>query len=228
MRVALPIASLVLAGTLAACGGESPSDSAPSAGATVPAPATPASAAPSSTPPPPVPTYKVLTEAALKKALLGLDELPPGYSQDPPDEDDENKNFCDYKAPAVEKVRVGRDFTKGGGMSAEFISIKLRQFKSTEAAKAAWKAMTRALRSCKGEVYDGTKLTYSRMSAPKLGDAAMGVKIDADGVTLVQNFVLVGPVMISAGGGGLTNTDADAVSSALKAQVKSYIQAARN
>lgn len=170
MRIALPIASLLIAGTLIGCGGSN------TPGPVVTSDTTSTSSATSE-----APAYEVLTQNALEEALLEVDQLPPGYSQDPPNEDDGNKNFCDYKSPAEETFRVRRDFTKGGGMSAELISISLRQFKSAEEASAAWHAMTETLKTCKGEVYEGTKLTYSPMSAPKLGDASTGLKIDADG-----------------------------------------------
>lgn len=130
--------------------------------------------------------------------------------------------------PTEEKLRVRRDFTKGGGMSAELVSITLRQFKSVEDASAAWNAMTETLKTCKSEVYEGTELTYSPMSAPKLGDASIGLKVDAGGMTLLQNFVLVGPVMISGGGGGLMNADADTIANLLKVQVERYVDAAMN
>ena len=182
---------------------------------------------PSSTPSPLAPSYRVLTETALKQALVGAKELPLGYSQIRPDTDDGNRASCGYTPFAVENIRVGHDFIKGGGTSTELLDIKLRQFKSTEAARAAWKAMTRSIRSCKGEVYEGTRFAFSQTSAPKLGDAATGVKIEGDGRTLLQDFALVGPVIVSAGGGGVTYTDADVVSAALKVQVQSYIEAAQ-
>lgn len=178
-----------------------------------------------STSKPPAPAYQVLTPASLEKALVQIDQLPPGYSQDPPSDDGGNKYFCDYKPPAEEMFRVRRDFTKGGGMSAELLSITIRQFKSEEEARAAWTAMTKTLKTCKTEVYEGTRLTYSLMSAPKLGDASTGLKMDADGTTLLQNFVLVGPAMISVGG-GLINADADTMAKLLKTQVERYGDAA--
>ena len=64
------------------------------------------------------------------------------------------------------------------------------------------------------------------MSTPKLGEGAIGVKIDADGTTLVQNFVLIGPTLVATGGGGLSNTDADSLTRLLTAQVNRYTAAA--
>ena len=44
-------------------------------------------------------------------------------------------------------------------------------------SQGAFDALTSALASCTGETYKGTKLTYAPMSAPKVGDASVGVKI---------------------------------------------------
>ena len=85
-------------------------------------------------------------------------------------------------------------------------------------AKAAFDALTDALASCTGETYKGTKLTYAPMSAPKVGDASVGVKITADGTDLLQFFALAGPTLVNTGGGGLMNASADEVTSILEAQ----------
>jgi hypothetical protein len=225
MRLALAFAALLLAASTAACGAD---ETAGSVHPSAPASGSGASDAVSATPTTPAaPTYRLLSKRQLESTLLAVRDLPPGYSQDPPSTDSGNKNFCDYKAPAQERLRVRRDFTKGGGMSAELASISLRQFASVPDAKAAWRALTKALRTCHSEVYEGTRLAYSEMSAPRLGDDSVGVKIDADGTALLQNFVLAGPTVISAGGGGLTNADADAISKMLKTQVHRYVSAAR-
>lgn len=228
MRIALPIASLLIAGTLAGCGGEQSATSPQATGSNTPGAGATSATTPTASPTPEAPSYEILTQAALEEALLEVDQLPPGYSQDPPNADGGNKTFCDYKPPTEEKFRVSRDFTKGGGMSAELLSITLRQFKSVEQASAAWNAMNETLKTCKSEVSEGTKFTYSPMSAPKLGDASTGLKMDVDGMTVLQNFVLVGPVMISGGGGGLMNADADTIAKLLETQVERYVGAAMN
>lgn len=58
------------------------------------------------------PTYRILSEAELTSALLDVQALPPGYSQDPPADQGRNKTFCDYKPPFTESTRVRRDFTE--------------------------------------------------------------------------------------------------------------------
>lgn len=226
MRLSMPIVSLILAGVLAACGGEEPTVADRQPDSESPTAVETSTVDPTESATPEAPVYRILSRSALDRALIELEDLPPGYSQDPHSDDSGNKYFCDYKPPAEERSRVRRDFTKGGGMSAELVSFSLRQFGSVEDAKAAWTAMTKTLKKCRSEVYDGVQLTYSPMSAPKLGDGSSGVKIDADGTTLLQNFVLVGPTIVSAGGGGLTNADAGAIARLLEIQVKRYLVAA--
>lgn len=172
------------------------------------------------------PAYRALGKPALTKALLGVQDLPPGYSQDPPSPASPSKTFCNYKPPFTEKVYVSRDFTKGGGLSAELLRVGLRQYANAKQAKSAFNALTKALETCTEEVYQGTKLTYTPMSAVRVGDGSIGIKITADNTTLLQNFALVGPTLVSTGGGGFMNANADEVTALLRAQSKAYKTAA--
>lgn len=232
MRRILTILALTL--LVAGCGESATSDSSgatsTSAGRTTATEATTtdAEATTAASTAPEAPAYRLLSEKELSGALLGVQDLPAGYSQDPPgtEADTAEKTFCDYKQPFDSKVKARQDFTKGGGMSAENLSLGLRQYASTEEAKAAFDALTAAIESCPGETYKGTRLTYAPMSAPKVGDASIGVKINADGTDLLQTFALVGPTLINTGGGGLMNASAEDVNSLLEAQVKAYQAAA--
>lgn len=168
------------------------------------------------------PAYRILPKEELAKALLELQDLPPGYSQDPPAAEGPSKTFCDYPPPFEEGVRVRRDFTKGGGMSAEYLSLGLRQYANADQAKASFDALTNALKTCTGETYNGVQSTYAPMSAPKVGEGAVGVKITAGDTGLLQFFAIVGPVLINTGGGGLLNANANEVMSLLEAQVNKY------
>ncbi|MFJ4577945.1 hypothetical protein [Streptomyces echinatus] len=58
-------------------------------------------------------------------------------------------------------------------------------------------------------------LKYSPMSVDNLGDQSLGVCIDSDGTTLLQQFTLDGPTLVNAGTGGLTNAEADAATKLL-------------
>jgi predicted small secreted protein len=216
----LAVSALLLTG----CGGNTDSgdsNTGSGAGSDTKTTATPAPAKPAA------PAYRVLGKPALTKALLGIQDMPPGYSQDPPDPDRAtNKTFCDYKQPFKEKFYVSRDFTKGGGLSSELLRVGLRQYANTKQAKAAFTALTDALETCTGETYEGTKLTYAPMSAAKVGDGSVGIKITADDTVLLQNYALVGPTLINTGGGGLMNANADEVTNLLKDQAKAYETAA--
>lgn len=206
---------------LAGCGGNSDSgeSGAPSESAS-------SEASASSAPTPPEPKYAVLSKADLTGALLGIQDMPTGYSQDPPSKSAGNKFFCDYKPRFDEKIRVRRDFTKSGGMSSQLLSFSLRQYADAKEAKAAFGALTRTLDTCRSETYEGSKLIYAPMSAPKVGEDSVGVRITSDGTTLLLNFALVGPTLISAGGGGLVNVDADEIAGLLGDQVDAYDTAA--
>lgn len=151
--------------------------------------------------------------------------MPVGYSQEPASEP-VTKTFCDYEPPFTEKVYVTRDFTKGGGLSAELLHVGLRQYESADHARTAFDALTEALSSCKGETYQGSELEYAALSAPKVGEESVGVRITADDYTLLQNFVLVGPTLVATGGGGLMQANAEEIASLVETQVEAYQDAA--
>jgi hypothetical protein len=69
------------------------------------------------------------------------------------------------------------------------------------------------------------------MSAPHVGDEAVGVRMTITDstigdMTVVQNFALAGPPLISSGVGGLMNVDADEAANLLNQQVRAYKDAA--
>ncbi len=155
-----------------------------------------------------------------------MQNLPPGYSQNPPSEAVANRTFCNYIPPFEEEIKVARDFTKGIGLSAELLGVGLRQFASADQAGQAFEALKDTLASCTSETRDGTEVTYSQMSAPKVGNGSVGVRITGSDVSVIQFFAVVGPVLVNTGGGGLVNADADDVMNLLEAQVDRYTAAA--
>ncbi|MFJ9968876.1 hypothetical protein [Streptomyces avermitilis] len=66
------------------------------------------------------------------------------------------------------------------------------------------------------------------MSVDEVGDRALGVRIETDGVTLLQQFTLDGPVLANVGTGGIANVDADETAQLLRKQVERYEAAARD
>jgi hypothetical protein len=169
--------------------------------------------------------YARLSKRELDNALVSTQDLPVGYSQRA-ENATPTKTFCDYMSPFSETVMVTRDFTKGGGLSVELLRIGLRQYKNAHQASAVFYAMTRALKTCDTETYNGTTMTYAVMSAPKVGDDSVGIYITADNRTLLQNYALVGPTLVTAGTGGLINADSNAVAQVLQQQVGAYQAAA--
>lgn len=201
---------------LSGCG----SSDAPAAAPTSVASATPGVAP--STAEPVTPSFDLLDEAGLEGALLTVQDMPDGFSQDPPSDQGPDKNFCDYKVPHDTLIRVRRDFTKGSGMSAEVASTGIRQYASDSDAKDSFDALVEAMNTCTGETYQGEKLTYSVTKAPDLGAGSIGIRIESEAATILQNFVLVGPTLVNTGIAGLTGTDFDTGINLLKAQVARY------
>lgn len=112
-------------------------------------------------------------------------------------------------------------------MSAEYLSLGLRQYANADQAKASFDALANALKTCTGETYNGVQSTYAPMSAPKVGDGSLGVKITAGDTGLLQFFAVVGPVLVNTGGGGLLNANANEVMGLLDAQVNKYRASAK-
>lgn len=216
------VSSIVIAAllSLTACSSGSTSAAKPA----VPSASTTSAATPSETvAPPPAPADRLLRKSQLRTAIVGIDELPAGYSVDRDQSSGKgNKTFCDYKVPQREKIKVFTDFIKGGGFSTQLIAVRLKQYASADAARESFDALTSTMKTCRGERYKGEKLHYSVMSVPKLGDARIGVRIEYDNGTNLSFYVLDGPVVVNVGGGGLLNVDADQLASVLRAQMKAY------
>lgn len=174
----------------------------------------------------PTPSYRLFDQAALTKVLLPLSDAPPGYSIDASAAESQNKYFCDYKPPFEEKLRVRRDFQKGGGLQAQIASVIIRQFDTPQEAQAAFAALERTIAECKTDTLDGEKLTYAQVNMAQVGERTVGVRIEGPAF-LVQGFALVGPSIISGGTGGLLSADADLQAELLEKQVGRYEEKAQ-
>ncbi|KMS82672.1 hypothetical protein ACZ91_57790 [Streptomyces regensis] len=213
------LGAVVLSIALTACG----SAATPSAAK----PATPnSSAAAGPASPSPTPHAALLTKAQLTSALLPLSQMPAGWSSEG-DSSPGDKTFCDYRQPHKARIQISRSFQKGGGLTATIATVGIRQYASASDAAESFAAMEKALTTCHQETYQGAVLKYSPMSVDKLGDQSLGVRIDSDGTTLLQQFTLDGPTLINVGTGGLTNAEADTATKLLRDQVDRYEAAAR-
>ncbi|WP_406045515.1 hypothetical protein OG799_14195 [Micromonospora sp. NBC_00898] len=210
-------ASLALTG----CGAESPRPEPAASGASAP------TTAPAPEPSPAAPTYKILGKAALTKALLPLNAIPTGYSEDESDSSDSSdKTFCNYRQPYVAKVKVSKSYQKGGGLSAQLILVSLRQYASPAQAKASFDKMAKTLETCRKDTSDGQKVSYALMNLPDVGEKSLGVRIELQGGTALQGFALVGPTLVTTGTAGVMSADADVVADLLGKQVDRYSTAA--
>lgn len=171
------------------------------------------------------PEYQELTERQLRAALLTIDDLPPGYSADPPDEGESIAKYCGAK-PDKAPTRVGQDFTKGGGFTVELSSVGLSQYPSAEIASSNLERLRQGLATCPGETVEGEKVTYAVMSTPKLEHPTLGIRVSAENYTVLLNVAQVGPTVVYSGAGGVTTADADLAAQLLEQQVDAYINAA--
>ena len=217
MRIRTVITAAVACLALAGCGNDAPTTSQPAGNQ----PANPAAPAASQ----PVPGYRILTKAQLDAALLGLDAMPAGYSEDDSSDTDTDRTFCNYREPHKPKVEVNRVYIKGGGLSSELLNVSLRQYAGPAEAKAAYAAMTKTLKTCRSWTDDGTKFTAKPMNLPSAGEASVGVRMEADGATLLLGYALAGPTLVSTGSAGLMTADANIVGELLGKQVAAYEEA---
>jgi len=178
-------------------------------------------APPSTTPTAEAPEARLLKRKALKEAIVGLSDLPPGFTMDA-EATESNKYFCDYKPPYEEKLRATGSFSNDA--DGQYVSPVLRQFESADQASASFAALVKVIGRCKTDEVDGSTLHYSEMSAPRLGDGSVGVQMKVDGYTDMQNFFLSGPVIVSTGGVGVTATQ---VANILERQVDKYTAVSR-
>lgn len=220
------LAAAILIPFLAACGGNSASsgpNKAPTASATsTPTTGSTASAAPSvssST----TPRYRQLTSDQLVNTLLGLDEMPAGYTADKPDLTDSNATFCHYRQPNRENGYAAVTFERP---PASALGNTLRQYDSVADASAQQEALAKAVRHGCTMTEKGTTLKVAEMSAPKLGDRTVGVSMKSDIASYAEVFVQIGPVVIMVGEGNTGSPDITKVTAIAKKSIAKYRHAA--
>lgn len=198
--------------------------------AEVPADATPVVVEP--TPEPPPEPEPKLTQKQLNRVLLTLNDMPEaGFVISAPD-DSEQTYYCDYKPPAFPTETATAEFEKVEGISFYLVRSNVDQYALTEDAEAMLDKTTRVLSRCTEDTIDGTRFTFTVMSAPNLADQSLGVKLEAtiDGMDVVmhQIYIRIGNAIVqtSAATGGMTFPDANEVGELAEVQVDRYLQAA--
>lgn len=203
MRLALTLVASALSLTLAACGGGGSSaaskdnSSSSSASDTTHSGSTRASRVESATP---------ISSAKLRTKLLTIDDLPPGYSanklKSSDSSDRETHYFCNYKAIPAETL-ASQTFTNEQGLASSIFQVGIRRFASAATATEQMNLLKKTMQNCGGESYRGEKLTYSVISAPKLGSDRIGIRIEFKEGTSAEYFIVVGPDMVQVAMGGL-------------------------
>jgi hypothetical protein len=200
------VASLLVACSLAGCGGGSSSaDEADGASTGSPSNSAPQSPAASIDVSPSVLPLKLLTSAQLRQQLLTIDDFPPGYSADKLTADDSSDaashNFCNYKSKPAHAV-AKQTFTKDQGLASTVAQVAVRQYTSAAEAKAQIALLKKTLDTCSGESYQGENLKYAVISTPELGESRVGVHLSFEEGSINDYFIQVGAEMVSVGVGG--------------------------
>lgn len=214
MRALKLLAGLALTAALVGCSNDSSED------ADKPATETTTS----SSTPPETPTSSAseavrYSEEQLRESLLTLDDMPEaGFTVSEVDESRERTYYCDYQPPAEPTEVVTSEYEKAEGLSFFLVRSNVDQFASADDARSQFEKAAEVLKSCREGEIDGTKQTYAVMSAPKLGEDTLAVKIeltinDID-VVMHQLYVLSGTALLqtSAAVGGMTFPNADVTS----------------
>jgi hypothetical protein len=210
---------------LTACGSTTPA-----AAPTTVAPAIQATSV--ATPPTPaVNEGRQLTAAQLAAALIGIDAMPAGYTAEPPQTKDAATTYCNYKLPTTATGYASRMFDTGSGLNQGAIVVTIRQYASVADAAKQSDALEAALQTCHSMKSGGQTIGIAEMSAPKLGDRAIGVMLaypsSVGKVNVPQVFFQVGPSLISVGGAstlsGMSTPDLEVVATA---QIEKYRAAA--
>lgn len=180
---------------------------------------------PQATATPAEPQIRRLDEKELDAALLELDALPAGWSEDTSEGSSNKATYCDSK-PSKADLVAERSFEKGGGLDAEVASTGLAQYASADIANKKLETLRTGMKACKSEKVDGETRKYAIMNTEDVGYPSLGWKISTETYTVMINIAQVGPTLIQVGNGGILTADADLTGSLLTKQVDAYVAAA--
>lgn len=215
------VLSVALTVSLVACGGDSTPDSASAPSGTPSATSTPTPTASSSTPSV-VPTTPAApaprTKATLTKALLALDDLPPGFAVDPETEGDDGTELSatgskcaklvqlfNAEATPGSKLGVHRGFS--GGQNGPFVGETLEAMPSAAATTAYLATVKSAVKACPKakltiEGAGSSTVTVTEVAAPKAGATPVAVRFAAasgplEGLEVTFAFAGLGDVLLT-------------------------------
>lgn len=196
--VGVIVGSVVMSTALVAgCGGSGGGSAAPSASASSSAPTTPTSAPTSAetTTTPTRPATQTRTAAELKKALLALDDLPPGFSVESAGSDDGDVALTSKDPKCAPLVRLlNADTAPGskasatrsysGGQDGPFIDEGLDAMGSPAAVARLQSSMRAAVAACSKVTLSipgqgRSTVTVQQVSAPKAGTGPFAVRLTA-------------------------------------------------
>jgi hypothetical protein len=226
----IAVTSLTLA--LASCSGEPESTGtaspSPSASATPSPTAAPSTPAPTPTTPPAAPAR---TAAQLTKALLGLDDLPAGFSIEPDTGDEGDDVTLSSKDPKCARLVALTNADKAPGAKASayrsfaageqgpFVDEGLDAMGSAAAVQALQRSFQQAIRTCRGMSISipgegRSPITVREVSAPKTGTTPVAVRFSASEgpaagleVTMVTTGVQDVVVSVTVMGGASADID---------------------
>lgn len=217
------LAAATLSLFLTGCGS---SDSGSDASTSTPTAATTSiSSTPTASDSPAEATYPILSQADLEAAVLTVGDLPPGYTQDPPDDSTSRSRYCG-SSPTPAATRAHHSFTKGRGRATVFAQAALSQYQDAAEAKQNFDTWANGLAGCPGETVGPNTLTYEVVPTPDVGHPAVGLRISADSFSILLQAALVGPTVVTAAAGGVTSSDAALAGQLFQQQVAAYEAAA--
>jgi hypothetical protein len=171
-----------------------------------------------------------MTSAELRKQLLTIDDIPPGYSADKVTASDSSDkgshNFCNYKGAHPKTVAL-QSFTKDAGLASAVIQLGLRRYANETVATEQMQVLKSTMKTCHGETYQGDKLTYTVISSPDLGAGHIGIRVEFKDGTVTEYFFQVGPDLVQVGIGAtaLGGQDVNELAGLATKQVKMVGQA---
>lgn len=203
MRLVIALVGIALAVT--ACGGSSSTSATGSDAPSMSTPAMTGSSAAASADSQNSTSSAPMTSGDLRKRLLTIDDLPPGYSADKLTTSDSSDKgghtFCNYKAVPARAVAL-QSFTNEQGLASSVFQVGIRRYASEAQAAGQMELLKDTMQTCNGETTQGEAVKYSVISAPALGSDHLGIRIELKEGTSAEYFMLVGPDMVQVAMGG--------------------------